>query len=152
MTKAILLIEDSEQKTRAIRGLVDDNFPEIELVTTDTIIVGGKLLADRPWLGIILDLAFQRSQNVGGQLQRPYLAGIEILQQLKETRLPIPVVITTQHASFRNTLYGDFTTTDEVRSTFQKAFPRNLKEIIEVDWAKGDWLKELNQAIRRHFS
>ena len=148
---SVLIIEDSRAKATAIRECLSDVVEIDNIVETDTILIAGQLLEGGNWSGIILDLAFHRSQQTGSILERPYLAGIEILQQMNELRVEFPVIIATQHASFLNTKYGDFHSVDALENMLSKAFPKNFRELIQVDLGSDEWRHNLISAVRRNF-
>src|SRR5690349_16667862 len=124
--KKILIIEDQKEKSQAIRECLIASPRRYDVVETDTIVIAGTLLSDRtPWSGIVLDLSFRRTHQTARQFNRPMLAGLEVLQQMNEMRLPWPVIIATQHSSFDSTRYGDFDSMDDLRGMLRRAFPRN---------------------------
>ena len=150
--KRVLIIEDQKEKSQAIRNCLTEFLPQYEIFETDTIIIAGQLLSDRsPWAGIVLDLSFRRTHQSARQFNRPMLAGIEILQQMNEMRLPWPVIVATQHSSFDSTRYGDFDTMDQLRQMLSKAFLRNYKALIEVDLSNTEWRTALARAAKDHF-
>ena len=150
--KRILIVEDQKEKSRGIKECLAEALPQHEVVETDTIVVAGQLISSGlEWSGIVLDLSFRRSQRVPSHLNRPILAGLEILQQLNEMRLKWPVIVATQHPSFYSTKYGDFESTDALRDMLTKAFPRNFRQLIEVDFGGTKWRTSLVEATKRHF-
>jgi CheY-like chemotaxis protein len=150
--RKVLVVEDQREKSQAIRECLSEADEQFEVVETDTIVIAGHLLSSGDaWSGIVLDLSFRRTQQVGSHLSRPYLAGLEILQQLNEMRLDYPVIVATQHDSFVSTKYGDFKSTEELIEVLQDAFPANFRELIEVDLGGSDWRTALTRAVRRHF-
>jgi CheY-like chemotaxis protein len=149
--KKILIIEDSPEKAKAISKCLSEIKPRFELVHTETIIVAGQLLEHDKWSGIVLDLAFHRNQQTGSVLNRPYLAGVEILQQMNELRLVCPVIIATQHSSFISTKYGDFHSLEDLCKVLRKVFPENFRELIEVDFGENEWRNQLVLSARKHF-
>lgn len=150
--KKILIIEDQREKSAAIRECLADALPDHLIEQTDTILVAGQLISTgSPWAGIVLDLSFRRTQQVAGQANRPFLAGLEILQQLNEMRSDCPVVIATQHSSFFSTKYGDFESIDHLRRMLERAFPNNYRQLIEVDFSGRTWRRLLIDATRRSF-
>lgn len=149
--RRILIIEDSLEKAKAIGKCLGEISPRFELVHTETIVVAGQLLDNESWSGIVLDLAFHRNQQTGSVLNRPYLAGVEILQQMNELRLVCPVVVATQHSSFFSTKYGDFNSLDELSKMLKEVFPDNFRELIEVDFGEAEWRVQLIEAARKHF-
>jgi hypothetical protein len=151
LTRKLLIIEDSPEKAKAIMKCLSELAPRFELVHTETIVVAGQLLEHDKWAGIILDLAFHRSQQTGSVLNRPYLAGVEILQQMNELRLVCPVIIATQHTSFVSTKYGDFASLDELCSMLRRVFSENFRELIEIDLGETEWRGLLIEAARKHF-
>lgn len=150
-TNRVLIVEDSRVKAQAIRECLARITPPFEIFETDTILIAGQLLEHDKWCGIVLDLAFHRTQQTGGIFNRPYLAGVEILQQMNEMRLKCPVIIATQHSSFLNTKYGDFPTVDDLRKKLRQAFPQNFKELIQVDLGGDEWRTVLLTGARRYF-
>lgn len=150
--KKILIVEDQREKSQAIRDCLIEADGEFDIVETDTIVIAGHLLSSGDaWLGIVLDLSFRRTQQTGSQLSRPYLAGLEILQQLNEMRLEYPVIVATQHDSFVSTKYGDFQSTEELIEVLRDAFPSNFRELIEVDLGGSEWRVTLIDSARRYF-
>jgi hypothetical protein len=150
--RRVLVVEDQREKSQAIRECLAEADSLFEIVETDTIVIAGHLLsAGDAWSGIVLDLSFRRTQQASSQLSRPYLAGLEVLQQLNEMRFECPVVVATQHDSFVSTKYGDFKSTDELVEVLRDAFPFNFRELIEVDLGGSDWRIALINAARRHF-
>ena len=152
LAKRILIVEDQKEKSQAIRECLAEAVPKLKLEETNTIVIAGHLLAtEYGWRGVVLDLSFSRTQQSGNQIARPFLAGLEILQQLNEMRSEVPVIVATQHSSFFSTRYGDFETIDQLRRMLVKAFPSNFKELIEVDLAGVKWRRALIKASRNHF-
>lgn len=152
LARKILIVEDQREKSQAIRECLAEADSRFDIVETDTIFIAGHLLSSGDaWSGIVLDLSFRRTQQSGSQLSRPYLAGLEILQQLNEMRLGYPVIVATQHDSFVSTKYGDFKSTEELIEVLRDAFPFNFRELIEVDLGGADWRLALTSAARRHF-
>jgi CheY-like chemotaxis protein len=149
--RKILLVEDSPEKAKAIRNCLAEVTPRFDITHTETILMAGQLLEHDKWAGIVLDLAFHRSQQTGSVLNRPYLAGLEIMQQMNELRLLYPVIIATQHSSFINTKYGDFHTIEELFELLKKAFPHNFRELIKVDLGSSHWRALLINSAKRHF-
>ncbi|MCA0050643.1 hypothetical protein LB577_27445 [Mesorhizobium sp. B283B1A] len=149
--KSVLLIEDSRAKARAIRECVKAAFPTAEIVETDTIAIAGQLLDRRVYSGIVLDLAFNKSQQTVDLGDRPYLAGIEILQQLNEMRLPYPVIVATQHSSFQNTRYGSFESAANLATMLGTVFRRNFRALVEVDLGDTKWRENLQDLMLEHF-
>ncbi|MGO7135769.1 hypothetical protein AB9E06_33585 [Rhizobium leguminosarum] len=148
---SFLLIEDSPAKAAALTECVLQAFPKRTVERTQTIAVASKLIEQQEWSGILLDLAFHRSNQTADLLDRPYLAGIEILQQLHELRLSYPVIIATQHASFANTKYGDFDSSQALGDRLRKVFKRNFRGLVEVDLGETDWRNEIIELMRTHF-
>ena len=148
---SFLLIEDSPAKAAALTECLQQAFPKRTVERTQTIAVASKLIEQQEWSGIILDLAFHRSHQTADLLDRPYLAGVEILQQLHELRLHYPVIIATQHASFSNTKYGDFDSSIALGERLKKIFKRNFKGLVEVDLGETGWRNELIDLMKVHF-
>lgn len=151
MTGTVLIIEDQPVKATAIKECILEVFPGYEITTTDTIAIAGQLLENRLWNGIILDLAFHKTQRNVDTFDRPYLAGVEILQQIKEMRLDFPVIVATQHSSFINTKYGTFENESELIEMLSLAFPRNFVGFVKVDLGETDWRKEINALMEEKF-
>lgn len=149
--KHILIVEDSKTKAIAIRECVIQALGRCEPQTTDTIAIAGQLIEQQLWNGIVLDLAFHKTQQTADMVDRPYLAGIEILQQLNEMRISCPVVIATQHSSFVNTKYGDFDSADQLGDRLRRVFKRNYRGIVEVDLGETRWRDQLITLVREHF-
>jgi CheY-like chemotaxis protein len=150
--KKILIVEDQKEKSQAIKECLADALPHHKLEVTDTILVAGQLIdSSGPWSGILLDLSFRRTQQIGSNQNRPFLAGLEILQQLNEMRVDWPVIVATQHSSFFSTRYGDFQSIDDLRSVLTEAFPLNYKGLIEVDLGGTAWRRLLIDATKRFF-
>lgn len=151
MSNEVLIVEDSKQKARAIRECLLNFSSDIAITETDTIAVAGQLIEQNSWDGIVLDLAFHRTQQNVDMLDRPYLAGLEILQQLNEMRLKVPVIVATQHDSFVNTKYGTFSSSSELSEVLANVFPRNFRGLVEVRLGETRWLNELGQLALEHF-
>jgi DNA-binding NtrC family response regulator len=150
--KKVLIIEDQKEKSQAIRECLTESPPRYQITETDTIVIAGHLLSDRsPWAGVILDLSFRRTHQAARQFNRPMLAGLEILQQMNEMRLPWPVIIATQHSSFDSTKYGDIDSMESLKDKLSKAFPRNYKTLVEVDLIKPEWRHTLIKAAHEFF-
>jgi CheY-like chemotaxis protein len=150
--RKVLVVEDQREKSQAIRDCLAEADGQFEIVETDTVLIAAHLLSSGDaWSGIVLDLSFRRTQQAGSQLSRPYLAGLEILQQLNEMRMEYPVIVATQHDSFASTKYGDFKSTEELIGVLRDAFPLNFRELIEVDLGGSDWRVALTNAARRYF-
>ena len=97
LIRKVLVVEDQREKSQAIRECLAEADDQLEIVETDTIVIAGHLLSSGDtWSGIVLDLSFRRTQQAGSHLSRPYLAGLEILQQLNEMRMDYPVIVATQ--------------------------------------------------------
>lgn len=151
--RKVLIVEDQREKSQVIRDCLLEADHDFDIVETDTIVIAGHLLTSgEPLTGIVLDLSFPRTQQTMNQQARPYLAGLEILQQLNEMRLEYPVIVATQHDSFFSTKYGDFESTEELIEVLQDAFPNNFKQLIEVDLGGTGWRTALIAAARRHFT
>jgi len=150
--KRILIVEDQKEKSQAIRDCLSDSQLQYDITETDTIVIAGYLLSSKgPWSGIVLDLSFRRTQQAGSQHSRPYLAGLEILQQLNEMRMALPVIVATQHDSFVSTKYGDFASTEALVALLREAFPSNFRELVEVDLGGTSWRTALVEAAQRYF-
>lgn len=130
---------------------MEEAYPDRKVEHTQTLDVASKLIEQSPWSGIVLDLAFHRSHQTADMLDRPYLAGVEILQQLHELRLLYPVIIATQHASFVNTKYGDFESSEALGRRLAKIFKKNYRGIIEVDLGENAWRQEIIDLMRISF-
>ncbi len=150
--KKVLIVEDQKAKSQALKECLAEALPSHQVEMTDTILVAGHLIGSGvSWSGILLDLSFRRTQQITGALNRPFLAGLEILQQLNEMRVDWPVIIATQHSSFFSTRYGDFQSIDDLRSMLTKAFPANYKDLIAVDLSGTEWRKALVNSVKRYF-
>jgi CheY-like chemotaxis protein len=151
-SKRILIVEDQKEKSQKIRECLTNTLPSHEIIETNTVLVAGQLISfGTEYAGIVLDLAFQRTHQVGSHLTRPFLAGLEIMQQLNEMRLNWPVIIATQHLSFSSAKYGDFESMDDLREMLTLAFPNNYKDLIEVNFERGEWRNKLAEATLRYF-
>ena len=149
----LLIVEDDLIKSRALRDCLNVvGVRETNIVETDTILVASQLVESTPFDGIVLDLAFHATQQSAQQIERQYLAGITVLQQLEYLRVSTPVIVATQHRSFDSSKYGNVKDIDEMTLRLRSAFPNNFKALVVVDLNKGDWRGEFLGAVRRFFN
>ncbi len=84
-------------------------------------------------------------------MDKPQLAGVKILQHLNQRRLDIPVIVATQHSSFTDTEFGDFSGAGELADLLARAFPRNFKGLLEIDITTDSWMSQFIKLIKRNF-
>jgi CheY-like chemotaxis protein len=150
--KPILLIEDNKVKASLLGDAVMEAFqgtsrPKV----AETVSMGTHLLNTSEWSGLVLDLAFQRARGIKESVDKPQLAGVKILQHLNQRRFDIPVIVATQHSSFTDTEFGDFSDASELAALLQQAFPRNFRGLLEIDITGDTWKRQFINLIKRNF-
>ena len=150
--KPILLIEDNKGKASLLGDAVMEAFQNISRPkVAETVSMGTYLLNTSEWGGLVLDLAFQRARGIKESVDKPQLAGVKILQHLNQRRLDIPVIVATQHSSFTDTEFGDFSGAGELADLLGRAFPRNFKGLLEIDITTDSWKSQFIKLIKRNF-
>jgi CheY-like chemotaxis protein len=99
---------------------------------------------------IILDMTFLVSR--GTTLAVEPLAGVEVLQYLNRRRIAAQVIVATQHSSF--SLGADVPNIESLAAlheSLSNAFPRNYREVIQVNTEYDGWHSPLRRAVREAY-
>lgn len=148
MACRILIIEDNTAKKDAIVAALP---PELDCMPLHApsiaqayrAIEGGGLDI------IILDMTFLVSQ--GTALAVEALAGVEILQYLNRRRNAAQVIVATQHSSFSGSEIPNIDSLEKLHEGFSRAFPKNYREVIQVNTEHDDWHLSLRRAVREAY-
>lgn len=143
---SILIIDDSDQKREEIGKALPPGFDTPGWA--QSIAQAYRTIQAQDWDLIVLDMTFHAAQNPGQDSAKESLAGIEILQFMARRRIDIPVIVATQHASFRDAI-PEIKSIAALDKLLSKLFPKNYRETVAVDTSEESWKLHLQMAISR---
>ncbi|WP_395444302.1 response regulator [Caulobacter sp. UC70_42] len=146
MTYDIFIVEDNPTKHEEIKAAL----PSSCIPTWTTAISQAfKILENKRWDLIILDMTFQVLSGSGNEIAKEPLAGIEVLQYLKRRRIEVPVIVATQHSSFTSNERPDIDSIDKLHAMLARLFSPNYRETVRVDLSEDTWKAGLRLAVVR---
>ena len=140
----ILIVEDNASKQVEIEKALSEL--RTQPLAVRTMIDAFRLVTERPWDLVILDMTFLVDRTIGSDSARQSMAGVELLQFMGRRRLTTPVIVATQHESFSSPELGEIEGIEALDALLREAFPRNYRHIVKVDQSEDRWKARLLEA------
>jgi DNA-binding response OmpR family regulator len=145
----LLLVDDDPNKTRQIRGFVQEEFAYFRIEERRSFQSGLKEALLNPPDILLLDMTmptYDVSGKETGGIERRY-AGKEILRRLHRKHSATTVIVVTQFERFGEG--EDLVTLDELRDELLSEFPRVFRGAVFYQAANAEWKVQLRNAIKQ---
>lgn len=148
MTVDILLADDSQEKIKYVKEILDANIEYDTLDISNSYNSTTKAIKKKIYDLIILDMSMPTFDPVKGRTNatpRP-LAGKDIMSKLHYRSINIPVVILTQFDVFGR--LSDAVGLEDLTNDLSDSFPDNFKGCVFYDPQSSLWSNELVTVIK----
>jgi CheY-like chemotaxis protein len=145
---SVFIVEDNQSKLLEIKKALPNVFRH-DVTDTSSIAGAYRLIANREFDLVILDMTFQVSNSKGKQVAKESLAGIEVLQYMDRKNITAPVIVATQHTSFHTPEISGIDSISKLDGLLKELFPKNYFTTVLVDLAGEAWKEQLSDAALR---
>jgi CheY-like chemotaxis protein len=148
----ILIVEDDDNKLRALQALVATEFPDLPLAVARSLISGVDLARTTGPDVVLLDMTLpsydQSAFDDGGGME-PF-GGVEFLKQMKRFKLSPSVLIVTQFETFGKD--ASLKTREQLSEELSKQFPDTYKGMLHYHASLQEWASSLKKFIEEFIS
>jgi CheY-like chemotaxis protein len=141
----VYIVEDNASKLQEMINALPIVFRD-RVMTSHAISNAYRVIANSEFDLIILDMTFQVSNEGGGQIAKESLAGVEVLQYMAAKRLDTPVIVATQHTTFRTRELPEIDSIEKLDGLLKDLFPGNYFTTVHVDLSGEAWKERLAAA------
>ena len=143
----VLIVEDDDFKQARLAEFLSTSFGAHEIQSARSLQSGLKAVLQEKWDVIFLDMTMRNfdrtSEEEGG---RPHaFAGLEILRQMKRSRILTPVIVVTHFDRSGEEL--NYTTLDRLKQELKSSFI-NYKGTVQYKSNVDEWQEQLANLIR----
>lgn len=144
----ILLVEDDENKIDKILEFLKSFCPEVDLVTSNSLMSGLKSMQSKNPDLVLLDMTlpnFDGPTNVSSNKMKAF-GGTEFIRQSNRLGLSGKIIVITQFESFGDA--PNIVSFDDVKKDLTEKYPENFLNMIYYHASQAKWELELGNIIQ----
>lgn len=148
----VLIVEDSEAKLTAIKGVLEATRCVVSVFTARTVVEAERAIEAQRWDFLILDISLDIAPSKLGPRSRgsANIGGLAIAQKMFLLECEVPTVIITAFDSFTTPgpgqSKGEILGFDEVKARAEKFLPGALRATLQ--YADPNWRSRLADIVR----